>query len=300
MDDGVSLILSLTDVSGDGVSVSYETDGNPFSVPSAAQLFSDRRSINSRRRAESEAARHRTLIERTDQTRPRVPPCETRATALGRSDVGSSLAGRGTSRSRRATSHELRDDKRDVYRLQLFLDRKHEEMRHLEQQQRRAEQELAIAVQQISGVEDMYKKRQTRIEAGVAQHRRAADTAFRRRLESKSQWRTALEEKEPLRANIYRNEEEIAMQQYRKFLRRFVSGECELLEYFHERQVLFEEVHRIEMVNLLLIQGYKDIDTLLQCSLGKFKCRLEQLDETEKVDLKFCARSRRSPSSSTS
>jgi hypothetical protein len=288
MEGGVSLILSLTDVSGDGVRLCYDTEGNPFSVPSAKQLFTDRRSINSRHREESETARHRTLIERTAQTRPRVPPCETRATRLSRSATRCDLSaapieGPG---ERQATMHEFREDKRDIYKIQLFLDRKNREMRHLEKQQRREEQELAAAIQQISGVDETYKKRQTMVEAAVAQHRRAADTASRKRHESESLYRTALQDTERLRADIYRNEEEVAtMRLYKKFLQRFIPGNGAVREYFHNPRVLVEELHRIEKVNLSLIQHCKHIDSLLQGSRDKFNDGLRRTDATEKVGM---------------
>jgi hypothetical protein len=65
------------------VSVSYETEDNTFVIPSTDELLSPRESLNALARRMREG--HIMLFERSFMTRPRVPPCETRATRFARS-----------------------------------------------------------------------------------------------------------------------------------------------------------------------------------------------------------------------
>ena len=50
--DDEELIRLHTDLAGDGVSVSYNIEGNPFAAPTPEELFSSRKETNRRIRQE--------------------------------------------------------------------------------------------------------------------------------------------------------------------------------------------------------------------------------------------------------
>jgi hypothetical protein len=291
--------LQFIDIPGDRVYLSYETGGNPFLIASTDELFSARESLNARARDERENARHLTLVERSWMAKPRVPPCETRATRLSRTRDQSEAEGSSSPRrshGRRPTMHELCDEKRDIYRMQLFIDCKNREIKSFDGIVKQSDKKLAEDIESIASLEDDYRKRTLRIEAAVAQSRKKADQAARAKSEKYRHYVNALQDIERIRSDIMKNREMLAgMQIYQKFMAQFPHPGISLREYFHDPSVLLGELHRIEDDNLRMIENCNRVSQLLGASLSKFhdalnetvseeKVASEMFDEIEKVD----------------
>jgi hypothetical protein len=205
MDDDLD-ILAATDLAADGVFISYELTGNPFSVRSTKDMFSSRLDTNRKARAESDAVRHRTLVQRTEMAQPRVTSLETRATKIIHSSQSSrqspsclSVTLERPPRERKATMHEFREDKREIYKTQLFIDRKRRDLRQLKKDQKTAENGLTADLAAIAEREARYKTLTIRLEVAVAHRRKLADVAARATAAKKKELRQSGEETESIR-----------------------------------------------------------------------------------------------------
>lgn len=225
------------------------------------------------------------MIQRSSMVRPRVPACETRATRVIRTSMGSrprsrdpetcrSVLETGRSvenpvaarkpRERKKTMNEFCEEKRYIYKLQLFIDRKLKELRSLEQEQQRTEKEYSDRSQQIDDLADEFKRATIQIEAAVARHRKLADMAARTTIEQKNTLKQSLQETQMLKSDIVKNEEaKETMTRYREFLEVFCPEDIELMKYFDRPDVLLEELHQIENQNLFIIQHCQHIEDMI-------------------------------------
>lgn len=408
MESDEEAIAYFTDLAGDGVRIDYSTDGNPFRFKVGDELFQDRQQTNQRLKLEHESTKKFTLIQRTEMTRPHVPPCETRATLIHSSQSGrqrpfssiSSLSRRSINsqiqsdtvsntqsqskdgsttesiesalsslpfskrkgriqnqkfrpksvqskrssrknnnikinientdnsssndksinlnlpgsldllllsplsssrtttldssrktasqdqqqqprkRERKLTMHEFVDEKREIYRLQLFIDKKNKDISNFSRNIETNNRRLQETETKIKNLSDQYKMTSIQIEAAVARSRKLADAAARE---------TSLRKKELLRykANCDMLESDIikkealleSYQLYKQFLTIFVPENSTIENYFTSPKILIDELEKIETDNLFIIQECDHIIDNLKRLAKSVKKELKTTDE---------------------
>lgn len=406
MDSDEVAIAYFTDLAGDGVRVEYNTEGNPFRFKTGDDLFLDRKQTNHRLRLEFEGAKKFSLIQRTEMTKPHVPPCETRATLIhsslsGRQRPLSSLssfsqkaindhsqsqmsiprnqikdensinfieskpskptptylkkkerfqsqkirpksvqskkksANKNTTeaskeqinlqntpdsiellplsplssprettrdnqpnkdtdnqfqqtpkkRERKLTMHEFVDEKREIYRLQLFIDKKNRDIskfsRNIETNDRRLQEKEA----KIQNLSEKYKMASIQIEAAVARSRKLADAAARETSLKKKELQKYMANCDMLESEIVKKEALLeSYQSYQEFLSLFVPDNSTLEEHFNSPKILIDELEKIEKDNLFIIQECDHIVDSLKVSTVPVKKRLQStLELNEKA-----------------
>ena len=78
-------IAHLMGLAGDGVAISYSTSGNPFQWSESVTRSPEAIAENRRYAMEFDRSNRRSLLQRTDELRPKLPPCITRATKVSQS-----------------------------------------------------------------------------------------------------------------------------------------------------------------------------------------------------------------------
>jgi hypothetical protein len=168
--------------------------------------------------------------------------------------------------------HEFRDDTRDIYKIQLFIDHKHRELRELEREQRKAERELAADIARIPVLEDEYKKSSIQIAAAVARKTRMAEVAQRTLTEKRKEFHAVQQETELIRSAIVKNEGfRQTHSAYRDFLAIFRPRGIALTEFFTCPTVLLDDLHRIENENLFIIQHYNHLSEVFAASIASLR-----------------------------
>lgn len=277
MDDEEEIRL-YTDLAGDGVSVSYNIEGNPFVAPTTEELFSSRLETNRRVREEVASAKKLTLIQRTEMERPNIPPCQTRATRMTRTATMTtgdwqapsfSRTGAQTAtsprrvRRRKLNMRELCDEKRDIYRLQMLIDRKTRQMQKLRNQRTKEETNYKTETQRITELSDEYKKALIQMEVAVAREKRLADRASHEKTKKSKELERHMHEVRSICYEITKNEAtKNDLTQYADFLQQFCPPGKELMEFYSKPEVLIEELHRIERENLYIIQHCQHIEEI--------------------------------------
>lgn len=298
---GDAEIAEMTDLAGGCVAIRYETNGNPFRIPTDDDMFSTMAETDVFNRPEVKSSRRLTLMQRTSNVKPRVPPCETVATRKVRSALTTSRDIRSTSstmssaqvpdknkkkgnRERKSTSHEFREDKRDIYKLQLFINMKNRDLRKLEADQKLEEKTYDDIKKSISNMEDVYKVESNRIEAEVARQRKFADLAARTTSEKQKMLAKSLQDVQLIRSDIYKNEEALeTVQNYVKFMNVLCPEETSLLDWYTHPDILLETLGDIETRNLMLIQGCQRIEELIDFTGCPLKQKIGETDEMASI-----------------
>jgi hypothetical protein len=176
--------------------------------------------------------------------------------------------------------HEFREDTRDIYKAQLFIDHKRREMRHLERQKKKAEQDLVEDIARLAELDDEYKLGSIRIGAAVARKARMVEVAMRTAVEKRKAFESAQQEVGMVRAAISKNEELLQIYlRYQDFLRLLCPADSDNVRFFSGPEVLMAELHRIEEENLFIIQHYDHMCNLLSSSTAPISDRLEDTQE---------------------
>ena len=210
--------------------------------------------------------------------RPKVPPCETRATRLVRTSLSKTgewktsafmTTGDQTAtsprrtRRRKQTKHDLCDEKREIYRIQMLVDRKTREMKRIQNHRAKAEQNYEKELRRIDELSDEYKKALIQIEVAVAREKRLADRASGDKTEKSKMYEKHMHDVHHLRYEIVKHEaEKEELSQYAEFLRLFCPKGKELMEFYTKPDVLVEELHRMERENLYIIQHCQHIEDI--------------------------------------
>lgn len=260
-------IAFFTNITGDGILVTYEENTNPFRLVPDEELISARRENNKRNLEAQVVNRHMTLVQRNDNISPRVPPCDTRATRLSRSALSQKPADSPRApkkRERTTTMKELMQEKREIYKLQLFIDQKKKEMKDLVRTQKREESKLLIEEQSINEMSDKYKLYSVQIEAAVAKRKRFAEDAARQAQKLSRKLHDTRSEYETLQSDIVKNEGVLEKYQlYYDFLKLFVEPGTNVMDKFKHINDLLDELHRFENENLFIIEHYEHLKSLL-------------------------------------
>jgi hypothetical protein len=178
--------------------------------------------------------------------------------------------------------HEFRAEKRDISRMQLFINHKNQELHRLEVEQTVAERQLVSDAARIAILEGEYKQTTIRIEAAVARQVRIAEVALRNASEKARALWVLRQETERIRSDILKNEGFLeAIIVYRDFLVNLCPGRSDVMAYFHHPSVLLDEMHRVEHENLLIIQEYQHLHERLNAAAAPFRNRLEQTEQQE-------------------
>lgn len=158
-------------------------------------------------------------------------------------------------RQRKLTMHEFVDEKREIYRLQLFIDKKNKDIQNFSEYIGKNEKKIEDKKSKIESLSDQYKRAGIQIEAALARRRKYADIAARKTSEKRRELQQFKNSCEMLESDIIKKEALLeTYQRYQHFLKLFVPEDNTLEKYFSSSKVLINDLQRIEDENLFLIQ----------------------------------------------
>jgi hypothetical protein len=208
---------------------------NPFVLPQEAEIFGQRE-VEKRRRDLSRASLMQlSLIERADQQHPTVPPCtikrpgpsQSAMAALPPSNTGTQRA----ARIQRMT--EFMHEKREMFLLQMIIDRQQSEIRKIEKTIFDSEQAAADDEANIEALTKEYKFTQSQLETQLSRVLRRAERARQWRSELQAKLKRATGNVHITRSSIIKNQETLAEhRQYELFMDRLTPEQFQRTEYF--------------------------------------------------------------------
>ena len=208
--DDDEAIAQLTDNSGDGVLVSYESIGNPFRLATSHDLFRNREEENRRIRTRQTQSRRLSLVQRSESVTSHLPPCRFTPSRSKTSPLAFSSADiLNTTKRKPRTKHnqimpEFIQQKRDIFMVQLFIDRKNREIKKYEQDQHQIERASAERETTISEKSTKYKLAMNALEARLARCRKNSQLATQRHAQLVKELQASQQNVSVMKSNISR------------------------------------------------------------------------------------------------
>ncbi|OHT13305.1 hypothetical protein TRFO_16638 [Tritrichomonas foetus] len=269
-------------------SKTYVTDTkNPFYLPNECEVFGFKEFEKKRIRNEKDSIRRMSLIQRADLQKPKIPPCLTRSSALAqsgksliftqRSHTTMATESSGSSKERYIRIADFIHNKREIYIIQLLIDKKNAEIEKINARIENAERELVERDEQIEVNSGKIKLANARNEARLARARRNMETAIHNKVELQRKFKTITSNVAICQSEIYKNEDLLeSYHKYEDFLKRITPDDQQVFEHFTSPDILINELSSIEEGNLNLIQDCQYYEGLVEKGLIQIKSDANQ------------------------
>jgi hypothetical protein len=258
---------------------------NPFLLPDQSEVFGERELEKRRRSVARERMFRSSLAERADMQRPPVPPLSVHARRGAR--TASALPGAGCGcggRERAGRITEFVHEKREMYLLQMIIDRQRNEIAKIQRDMRATESGL---VDQESGIGEMarrYKGARTQNEQVLRRVLRRVEVAMQRRVDFQRELKRAAASVATTKSEITTNEDLLDdYRVYRRFLAGLTPDDHNTHEFFNEPSKLTDILNFLERGNLILIQACHFYGEKVDDADRHFDAEFERCDELRAI-----------------
>jgi hypothetical protein len=237
---------------------------NPFGLPPDEELF-DLRDRENEEQRERQASIMRTSL--VDRTMSALPPLHSREGAVGgRTGIASSgapqIAPPVAEHQRRQQTSEFVDQKREIFLVQLLIDRKNREIYRIQNMRKTEKKNIIEDQAKIAEELNQYKMTANQYDTELQRAKQILDKAIRRRTELAKEQKKKGSFVQILESDITHKEDALeAYRTYSEFLKRLAPVDLLPMEYFTSPDVLLLELENIENENLFLFrhcQGLTD------------------------------------------
>lgn len=274
-------------------SKTYIRSKNPFQLPCECEIFGYKEFEKKRIQNERESIRRMSLIQRADLQKPKVPTCILSSTLITSRNMQSKSSLSTTTilqqkresdqqRSMRVT--EFIQQKREIYIIQLLIDKKNQEIKQIYNRMETSEKNLIQREQQIEVDTEKIKLANTHNEMKLARAKRHMEDEISKKVELQRKLRNVTNNVFMLNSEISKNEDMLqSYQSYEEFLQKLTPEDEKIFEYFNSPEVLIKELHTIERDNLTLIQNCQHFESLVEKGVSSLKKKddeaLERINE---------------------
>ena len=292
----------LSSLSTSGGPYSARPRVNPFIMPEGSDRFQYREEENQRQRAELATFHRMSLVQRTDMLTPRIPPCISKATMKvhepgrtraavaprARPDVVKPVQPEAPNTAKNMRMTEFVAQKREIFLVQLLIERKTKEMTRLENEMRAEEHQLLETENSLAETSNQYKMATAQAEASLARARKAVEAATKNRVELQKEYKLLQQTSSIIHTEISKNRDTLeSYRQYFEFLKTITPEGRKMEDFYASPKLLETEMDNLEKENLFLIDQYE----ALKIDLEKGENReSEMLSETNEQLKKVQAR----------
>jgi hypothetical protein len=264
--------------------VSAPFPDNPFSMPPGSGRFRYRDELDQLRTDEWNAARQMTIVQRSAFDHSAIPPLVSRGTLASHAakvKASSIVPPVPPKTTRRMGMREFVAQKREIFLIQLMIQRKCAEMSQLSQEIQSEEQNCIETERRISELSNQYKLESAKAEAALAQGRRATEVATKQRMDLQKLYHFTQQRTAHLRTDILRNRDLMEdYQGYQAFLRSVTPDGYEPLKFFVEPGDLIEEIEGLQEANRFLVSQCEAVELALEKATDPIVTEMKEADET--------------------
>jgi hypothetical protein len=262
---------------------------NPFKIP-------DDRKVLAQRELEAEVdRRHSELQKRTKlmiRNCPVLPPLFRRPPAFGSADATENVKVHpvGPEYQCREELHDFVNQRREIFLVQLFTDRKLIEANRTQGQEDSDMKGMIDQKEKLLELENQYRMNRNQEENDMARARRVMETAIRRRAGLAMALKKKRAEVEAMEYDLFCNEEHVeSCRRYDRFLQKF-DGKYDRAEILNDRNLILGELEYLENDNLTLITRCIEMSgkldrsaTRLSTDLAAAERRCEEIRKDEEA-----------------
>lgn len=252
---------------------------NPFVVLGSVEMLAWGETKKRMRQARRDELRGLSLLQRTETLSPDLPECLTRSRRPATVQSRCSATTPSAPREKSQRIGEFIQQKRDIYLVQMGINRKNKEILHLAQMAKKEESAVFEANDKIEKLTNICKARTSRCEVVLARARTAAEKATRQRVEKHHTLKTATMSIEVTTAEIERNRDLVDLyRDFKTFMEELAPENVPMMKYFNSPQRLIEALDSVERYDYYLIDLCQEFERRLDRAAGKIT---EQIDFTD-------------------
>lgn len=256
---------------------------NPFTIPEVVELFGTRDNEKMRIEEERDTIRSMTLAQRAEMTRPGLNSqlgSAQRSTQQTARSISVMSTGSTQKSARRQRTSEFIQQKREIFLIQMLIDRKNKEIKKINKKIQFEEANIIETHHNLDQTAVEYKITTAQIEQNLAKARKAIEAATRQRVELNKQSKMKVQSVAIMKSEISKNEELLEnFHRYYDFLESLVPDKYTMFTYFSSPDKLIEEFTKIEKENLELYNVCHHYQGLLDQSLGAIEKELNITEE---------------------
>jgi hypothetical protein len=271
----------LAPLANGAVPLSARRYKNPFLIPKGSEHFTYREEQDRLRAADLSASQQLSLIQRANTDNPAVPSLvSTDGIREQDSTTGDvqPIPPEAPHIIRQMKVHDFVSQEREIFLVQLMIERKREEMQHLEDEIQAEETRLQETHKDIDETSNQYKMTTAQAEGALARGLKTSETAAKKRMDMQKDHKLAAQAAWMIRAEIAKNRETLKKYRaYKEFMDHLVQDRADPETFYTCPEVLVEELDREESSNLFLLQQYQEAAAEVGKRVGKVS---RQLDAT--------------------
>jgi len=297
-------MISSSDFPDDHLtSLSYFNDPNPFDIPSDMELLERRDAEVKKHKENQKVLSKQSLVQRNSTIKSPIYSAGKSLSKKNRKSTASILENNTTifgENQRRQQMNEFIEQKREIFLVQLLIDRKVKEIERISQTRKTEKKNLADEVAKISETSNQYKMTRNQIDSELQRGKTAMDEAIKHRTELAKELKQKRALVSSISSEIVKNEELLdSFKSYEDFLKKISPNETTPKDYFQRPAQLLYELEKIEKENLFLIRRCHELAESQETGLTRVSLELERtknekdrisnamngLEKIKKVDL---------------
>lgn len=253
---------------------------NPFDLPPDSELFAMRDREAQLQKEHQKKVMKQSLVERTLSC---LPPLHSQSRhacrSVSESTAGFQIAPPVAEHQRRQQMAEFVDQKREIFLVQLLIDRKNKEIQRIQQLRKTEKKNIREEEAKIAETTNQYKMTTNQMEAELTRAKKAMDAAIKHRTELSKELKKKKAYVAVVKSEISRNDETLeAYRTYSEFLKRLTPPDSTVQEYFNDPQVLLDELEKVENENLFLIQHCQELYYEQETGITSLTTQIDQVD----------------------
>ena len=259
---------------------------NPFDLPPDNKLFEMRDET-----IKNEKERHQRMIKQSIISRGMSALASTRSQSrhgkhsiIESIDVEVGISPPKAEHQRRQQMDEFVGQKREIFLVQLLIDRKNKEIQRIQNLRKTEKKNIAEEEAKIAEISNQYKMTTNQIDAELNREKKNMETAIRARTQSQKILKQKTTYVDAITAENTRNlETRATYQNYKKFLENLTPPDKEIFEFFTSPEVLLNEIEKVENENLFLISQCQELlfeqETVTSAVRAEIKEKQKESDE---------------------
>ena len=232
---------------------------NPFDLPPDQDLFQKRDSENQRMKEYKNHLSRQTLIQRSSLSKSPLYGAGLTISKSKRMNNESAsefyIAPPAPEHQRREQMHEFVEQKREIFLVQLLIDRKNKEIDRISQTRKTEKKNIADEEAKIAETTNQYKMSRNQIDAELTRGKKSMEDAIKKRTEISKQLKKMRANVSVIESEITKNEYMLeSYRNYADFLKKLAPPNTEPMDVFKDPKQVLDELEKVEMDNLFLIQ----------------------------------------------
>ena len=240
---------------------------NPFSMPPQAEIFGFKEAQNKANQFHKLLLQSQTLAERV-KTRSIIPPLISKGT-LRKSErliCHPVVVTQPTKQNKSQRITEFIQEKREIYFIQLIIDKKLEQIQSIQDDIQAQEDNIVNTEKELDADFHRYKIASMKVQEDLTKSRKASEEATHKRLQLSQELKRTTTSVGLIRSEILKNEDTLEQyKSYQQFLNEFVEETSKSIEeYYSSPHYLIDELDKIETDNLFLVMQCERLNNILE------------------------------------